>query len=70
MDKDYIQLYAGDIKILQNSIENNKMQYVWDEEWVSWGIFQNDDDVKKMFVQSEKLLDDSGKGKSKGKNGH
>ena len=54
---------------MEISIVDNKLQYEWDSEWSTWVVFQEDEDVKKIFAQAKTLCDSLGKGKSKGKNG-
>ena len=69
VDKAFTKLYAGNTTVLEIAIVNNTMQYTWDDEWKTWGQFQNDQDVLDTIANVELLLTNSTKGKSKGKNG-
>ena len=50
VDKAYTTLSAGNTTILTIAMKDGKMQYTWDEEWRTWDVFQQHDDVRKYFT--------------------
>ena len=69
VDNNYTTLRAGSTTVLSIAVKDNKMEYTWDNEWKTWDVFQQSNDVQKIFSDAELVLTNSSKGQSKGKNG-
>ena len=67
VDTDMNTLVVDGKRVVQVSVHENMMHYVWAEEWRNWPEFQEDQNVQNLKERVSKMVAGSGKGKGKQK---
>ena len=60
-------LSVGTENILKMEIREDHLSYEWNPEWQKWEAFMEDKEVKDLIEKVNKMMQNKGKGLSKGK---